>query len=729
MATVYVRAANPIWWLPDHTGVSLNDEYYAFFLTNTLPYIPQAVYSTPNGTPYSNPIEFSAAGTLPDNLYFDPTLTYRIEIRHGNTQADELIWEINDFVPGSGGGSTVIDDELTVAANVITNPQFADISFQSPFTFTQITPATYTLDVGPGWQLILTGAGTTTLTQTANAGSSGIAGNPSYYLDISNSGWTSAVLRQRLENNGALFGGGAVAVAFTAASVGNAETLTVSYAPSTGSATNIFQQSIPTGTLTAYKNAINLPASTNSDTGTAAYVDILFTMDGTSHFQITNIQITGQSSNLSSGFDNPTDAPAFQELSYPEVVNGEFNVYRNPLVLQAKGNMLTGWTFAQNPYQFWPYTITAVAANQYTLDQTIVVQQKYVDSASGNNVSVGHADVAQDFSLAVQSVTNTSQFALIQYIDSYSMYSYWGQIVSALVRAYFVTSNGTSLGIKARLIYRTTLPSTISQTEPIASWTPGGDPVFAAGWTAIAPENDPSYTLNSVSQGYSFNRFQLPVLATDTMVLGIVIYSTGNMNSAGTPDGFVFDRISLINNDFAMDAAPETYGETLIKCQYYYETSYPFGFGPGTTGGTTTTVGMNSVSALVYQDFTSGSVGNDFLFARSFYLRYKQTKRTNPDVVFYSPFDGAANQVYAGIWRNNTNPAASAGNNPRNYASSNFDGSTNNSKDGIFLLATSNAGNAGANAILEVLQATGTLPGDEGIIQYHYTLDSRLGVN
>ena len=121
MATIFVRAANPIWWLPDLTGVSLNDEYYAFFLTNTLPYIPQAVYQDPAGAvPFSNPIEFSPAGTLPDNLYFDPTLVYRIEVRHGNTQADALIWEINNFVPGAGGGgSTIIDDKLTVSANLI----------------------------------------------------------------------------------------------------------------------------------------------------------------------------------------------------------------------------------------------------------------------------------------------------------------------------------------------------------------------------------------------------------------------------------------------------------------------------------------------------------------------------------------------------------------------------------------------------------------------------------
>ena len=315
MATIFVRAANPIWWLPDHTGLSLNDEYYAFFLTNVFPYIPQTVYSTPNGTAYSNPIQFSPAGTLPDNLYFDPTLVYRIEIRHGNTQADQLIWEINNFVPGTSGGTIVEDNNLTVADNIITNPQFADIYFVSPYTFAQVASSTYTVPIGPGWDLILTGTGSTTITQKTLDGLSGPTGHPPYYLEIENSGWTSSVLRQRFSNNGALFAGGAIAVAFTAAAVNNTTTFTASYEENGAGGQNIYQVSLPTGSLTEYKRAIDLTASSNTNTGTAAYVDILFTMQGTSHIQLTNIQVTGQSNNLSSTFNQTADAPTFHELT------------------------------------------------------------------------------------------------------------------------------------------------------------------------------------------------------------------------------------------------------------------------------------------------------------------------------------------------------------------------------------------------------------------------------
>src|SRR4029078_11624814 len=132
---MFVRAANPIWFMVDHVGQPLNDEYYAFFLTNTLPYLPQNVYRDPQGmTVWSGDIvQFSPAGTLPDNLYFDPALVYRIEIRHGNSQTDELIWEINNFVPGEGSST---NNELAILANdnQISNPQFAFIDFVSPLT-------------------------------------------------------------------------------------------------------------------------------------------------------------------------------------------------------------------------------------------------------------------------------------------------------------------------------------------------------------------------------------------------------------------------------------------------------------------------------------------------------------------------------------------------------------------------------------------------------------------
>src|SRR5437762_3541778 len=168
---MFVRAANPIWYMVDHVGQPLNDEYYAFFLTNTLPYLPQNVYRDPEGQVVwtGDVVQFSPAGTLPDNLYFDPNLVYRIEIRHGNSQTDELIWEINNFVPGSGSSSSLTSLAILFAENQISNGSFSDVLFTPTLTSSGQPTLTITLSgtypIAPGWDLVLTGSGSTTLTQ------------------------------------------------------------------------------------------------------------------------------------------------------------------------------------------------------------------------------------------------------------------------------------------------------------------------------------------------------------------------------------------------------------------------------------------------------------------------------------------------------------------------------------------------------------------------------------
>src|ERR1700689_485762 len=215
----FIRGPNPIWFEFNQTGQIFDDTYYAFFLTNTLPYLPQAVFQDPTGMiPWSNPLEFSPNGGLPTNLYFDDTLVYRIEFREGPDQTYPLIGNpVENYVPGQE--SSIESDDLVTASNLITNGQFADIDFVSPLTIT--TAGTY--DIAPGWSLVLTGTGTTTVTQGENAGDAGIQGNPPYYLTFNNNGWTSAQLIQKFSNNGAIFSGGAIAVAFTANATNNAE--------------------------------------------------------------------------------------------------------------------------------------------------------------------------------------------------------------------------------------------------------------------------------------------------------------------------------------------------------------------------------------------------------------------------------------------------------------------------------------------------------------------------
>lgn len=623
----FVRGPNPIWFYANLVGQPVDDTYFAFFLTNTLPYVPQAVYQDPNGTiPWSDPIEFSPSSGLPNNLYFDPNLVYRIEIRQGPTQADPLIYLIENYVLESNSVEPEVDNLLT-AENMITNPQFADVYFTSPHTIS--VAGTY--DIAPGWQLVLQGAGSTTLTQFTNDGQSNVVGQPPYYVRFNNAGWTSAQLVQRFGNNGAIFGGGAIAVAFTAAASAPPQNFVVSYQPSNGSGTPIFPGPLTSSAFTEYKAAVDLDPSTNTDTGLAAFVDIIFALPASGIVDLTNIQITGQSTPLTNPLLTP---PGFQQLTYERVVDHEFHVYKDSLVTQPKDNILVGWTFGLNPWQFSTTVSTNVPNTQfYTADQTILIQQNVVATNTGDNVAVGRGTAAQNYAYAVTAVTATNQFAIIQYIDTATIRPYWGQILSAMVNARCVTpTHNTAPTFKMRLIYRTTSIPAISQTEPIASWPALGEPVFAGGWTPILPLNDPAYVLGQTDDNYAFDQFQLPAATTDTMYLGIVIYTTTALNQAATADAILFNRVSLVPNDFAIDASTETYDETLRKCQFYYETSYVNG-----SDAATRPITDNGLRYSLNPLNANGASSGVRMVPATLELIYKNAKRSIPTPVFYSP--------------------------------------------------------------------------------------------
>lgn len=644
----FSRGANPIWFFNNLTGEPVDDTYYAFFEQNTVPYLPQTVYQDPNGiTPWSYPIEFSPNAGLPDNIFGDPSQVYRIVVRQGPDDTYPLIYLIENYIFGNGsGGSSVVTDSLLTAGNAITNPQFVDTFFGT--TVTIATAGAY--DIAPGWQLVLTGTGTTTITQnTSPGGPTVITGNPSYYLTFTNSGWTSAVLQQRFSNNGSIFAGGAIAIAFYGFASGGNVTLPVNYVPSQGTALPIHTFTVTTGAFQQYKWAANIPTSANTQVGSAAYVDIAFTLPTSGTVSLTNVQVTGQSTPLTQAItlDPATASPGYQELSYEQMVNAEFNVYRDSLVYQPKDSILAGWNFGLNPWQSKDPASVNIAANEYTADQTIIIQQNYVAAATGNNIAVGRASVANNYGLQVTAVTATNQFAILQYVDPATVRPYWGQTMSAMVKLSLTTTHGTNtLKVKMRLIYKSngSLPGTVSQTDPIATWTAGSDPTtYAAGWTEIIPENDPVYTVTTTPTEFSFNQFLLPASSTANMTLGVLVYTIGDMDETATADFLVINDVSLVRNDFAIATQAETFDEALRKCQFYYEKSYDIG---------TLLAALTTNGASIYE------IPNANLQIFGLNTKFKVTKRAIPAVRFYGS-NGASAGTLGSIY-NQTTAAAVA---------------------------------------------------------------------
>src|SRR5271168_502515 len=140
MPSLGIRGANPIWLMVNLWGKLFDDTYYMWVLENQIPYIPASVFHDPDlSVEWTDPIQFLGNGTLPNDIYFEPNTVYRLEFRQhiglgSPSQADPLIYLVENYVPGEGG-STPVDTIATQSSNQITNPQFALINFNSPYSY------------------------------------------------------------------------------------------------------------------------------------------------------------------------------------------------------------------------------------------------------------------------------------------------------------------------------------------------------------------------------------------------------------------------------------------------------------------------------------------------------------------------------------------------------------------------------------------------------------------
>lgn len=615
---IFIRGINPVWSYVDLVGKQFDDTFWMYVLNNEIPYNPLPVYHDENGNvPWTNPIQFLANGTLPVDIFWDPELVYRLEFRQNitppPTQNDPLVYLVQNYIPGTGGGS-IIGSIGEFSENQITNPQFAQISFSSPLVLGSVTSPP-DINIAPGWFLRLNGTGTATITQLPLTSTQATPTNAPYALEINTAGFSpgSVILYQRFQQNGVLWANTNVSMSITARINGLPQTIQASLVDSSGATiASLLEPTALNGNYNEYTGKATLGDSSNTNTPPAAYVDLQILLPSSGDVSLTSVQLV--QSELATEFPYTQDTVNRQ-------IDHTFNYYYNSIIMQPKDSVLTAWNFSQNPFQFNDTALTATASKcQYIADQTIIST-----IGAAGCVKTGIASNANRDCLEIQAVTDTNQFALIQYLDPTTIMPYWSYLMSCLARARIVTTNGTSVGIKMRLIYRTTVPPALSNTEPVASWV-GADPVFAAGWTAVAPLNDPVYTLpnaydttlgGNAFPAFSFNHFQMPAMSSANMTLGVVIYTTTNMNSAGTADVILFDRISCMPNEFALDTNPKTFDAVLRECEFYYEKSYDV----KTLPGTATAVGIINLPAVLSAEANQRSVITNLAF------NYRTTKR------------------------------------------------------------------------------------------------------
>lgn len=295
-----VRGANPIWAEFDLAGKIFDDTFYMYVLQNTLPYLPATVYHDPDlNQPWTDPIRFLGNGTLPVDVFFESDVVYRLEFRQNDgismpSQADPLIYEVNNYVAGSGG-STPVDTVAFASSNQVTNPQFSLINFTSPLSVSGTNPAP--IEIGPGWFLQLAGTGTVTITQVPLNNSNANPSNAPYALRLQLTGWTtdSVILRQRFQQNGMLWANKIVSSTLTARIEGAPQSVSATLVDSNSST---LAQVLP---LTVINEAWNeftgygeLPATTNPNTPPAAYIDYRLLLPSNADIYLSSIQLVVQ---------------------------------------------------------------------------------------------------------------------------------------------------------------------------------------------------------------------------------------------------------------------------------------------------------------------------------------------------------------------------------------------------------------------------------------------------
>jgi hypothetical protein len=703
--TVGVRGFNPIWLLDDLTGHLFDDSFWFYVLENTIPYIPETVYHDPDlSIPWTNPIQFLANGTLPVDIFFDPTKVYRLEFRKNlglapPSQDDPLIYEVNDYSPGTGS-ITPADNSTFVTGNQITNPQFAIINFSSPLTIT--TAGTY--EISPGWFLDLAGAGSAVITQVPLTSANPNPSNAPYALHFVLSGWDadSVVLRQRFQQNGLLWANKTVSAAVTARTgVGN-QSLTANLVDSASTmVVNVLTIPTITGAFVEYTGHGLMPASTDTDIPPAAYIELQVHIASNNDIYLTSFQLIVQAAlNIAE--------PPFEQDSINRQIDHTFNYYQPGLIFKQTPNLLTGWDFALNPRQFGAVTPVVTAANYY-LDQTIM------GTAVGN--------VALTFNAVTDGIQLTNASAaeaiyLLQYLSQAQAKKILGTSLAVNVQSFCDKTNVISRVYLYRAKAASSIPTLTTTIGTIAAsgvFTLTGAAI-ADNWTLISQgTSSPAIgKVANVAANADINKSNVDLgfkgwEVTDNTEIGdtdkfaiVVTYQIPTVTTVLT-----VQSISCVPGDIPTRPSPQTPDEVLRECQYYFETTFQSGSSlSATTNG--------QLTAPMVATLTAGTSVSTFV--NTFGYNFASLKRTNPNLTLYSGVTVTPGHVQV-------------------FLDTIGGGVTTADAPVATFWSTVNAFNKSFSAIPSVSggsMLTNNTPGNTNNstawIQYHYIADARLGV-
>lgn len=642
------------------TTVSL-DEYFVdkdtglplaggqiFFYKDSDRLIPKNVYELSGAPPnytyeaLPNPLILSAVGTPMDNngndisIYYYPyddndnIELYYVVVKNSNgvEQFTREGWPNTTAANNTGGSSSSI-------VNALSNPQFALVNFlpTNPLTISYVGNATDTIAIAPDWDLIInhTNDGSLTVARTAVAGISAYPGNPPYTLTITPGLNIAALqLRQRLSNNPNIFSPAAGQPnGYISGSIllgPNSSILSMTYSPNDiGNQTEtILSANNNTGNYTEFNNTIQLPPSTNVNTGDTGFVDIFINLPIAAATILSNIQIVGLNSNV--------QGVTYEQTTVRRQIDQLFNYYSPLLQYKPINSYLIGWDFPLNPAQFLGSNIAASAAgantSRYIWDQTLSFQ-------SANN----GAAISRPASGALRvTATNATQFALIQYLPQATARELLNNPLSVNIAA--LTPQAGGLVGTVSLWYTTdaNLPSAAANNSIVATLNATGKPAtFNGNWTEVTRNGlgNANFTIgNSATTNfndYGFMGWNLNGIAgVNTATWFAIVVGFSTLNAAQTVD---FQSVCVGPGNIPTRPAPQSQSTVLMECRRFYQQSFDNGVIP------TTNAGLNTGE---YYTVTTGSTG-----IAPFY-------RGN-NVMFYPPFrdDGATVILYNPVVANN----------------------------------------------------------------------------
>ncbi len=655
-----------------------------------------------------NPVLINAAGQ-PEDAAGNPVVPYYFPFdANGDIELYHLVVKnvggveqyTRDAVPSLTDTNDPTREDNSIK-NELTNSQFVEVNFngKQPITYTFVAAPSEVINIAPGWDIVVTGTGSLTLTRVSVAGSANIVTNPPYVLNILASNLTTVFLRQRLSNNPGIWTSGFISGYFIAESQDvNQHTIELSYQSSSGGpVTEIASTVASSGGFSEAKGTVELTDSTNPSNADTGFADIIVSIPGTSHIRVSSFQVVGLNTNE-------------QGVLYDEdTVNRQksllFNEFKESILLQSKGSILSGWDFALNPFQFNSLMLTTPVGTvaSYIADQTILRTETAnsigVQKASGNSGLVLEANAQPQ-----------GRLAIIQYIHPKTCQAHFTEFMSAAVNAEFFTASGTALKYKVKILSRDSLPPPIGASEPIVSWGVNG-PQYSAGWTEISPDiGDLEYAFENEATTHVFNKFKIPASLTFDSMFAVILFTTNPMDNVNSDKIFIRD-ISLVNNDFAIESNSKTADQVLRECEGYFEKSYATGSLPGAV----TAVGavVHGLSRFVFANLNNW-VAFPGLTALPLDLEYKTQKlQPTPTLTIYSRSGVLGNVTIFPQIPNLPNvfiPASAE------FAFNSFFAGLNQS-DSRNTASALQVGNAGL-----------AQEGFRALMEFQYTVDGRLGI-